>query len=151
MPGEKRFGSSLFGFKKSDVNYYIEKILKEFEDKIKEKDNEIAVLKNQNREIKAEYENLAKMAHQINEDRAKIADVLIKAQEQAEQILEEARKQALEEKRNLEQMIEQEREKLVDMKEELKALKQETVNTLKKYESQLTNIIERKLPNEDVG
>ena len=37
MPGEKRFGTSLFGFKKSDVNSYIEKILKEFDDKLKER------------------------------------------------------------------------------------------------------------------
>jgi hypothetical protein len=30
MAGEKRFGTSLFGFKQSDVNSYIEKILREF-------------------------------------------------------------------------------------------------------------------------
>ena len=41
MPGEKRFGTSLFGFSKSDVNLYIEKILKEFDDKLKSKDEEI--------------------------------------------------------------------------------------------------------------
>jgi len=142
MPGEKRFGTSLFGFRKSDVNSYIEKMLREFDDKLKEKDDEIAALKNQSIEIKARYEELSKKADQINEDRAKIADVLIKAQEKAELILEDARNQAIEEKKKLEQMIEQEREKLVDIKEELKALKAAVAETLKKYESQLDDIIE---------
>lgn len=145
MPGEKRFGTSLFGFKKSDVNSYIEKMLKEFDDKLKEKDSEIAAVKSQSREIKAKYEELAKMSEQINDDRIKIADVLIKAQEKAHLIIEEAQNQANDEKRRLEQMVEQEREKLVDIKEELKILKQETVNTLKKYESQLNKVIETEI------
>jgi len=142
MPGEKRFRTSLCGFKKSDVNSYIEKILREFEDKLKEKDDELASLKNQSRDIRMKYDELAKKADQINEDRAKIADVLIKAQEKAELMMEDARVQALEEKKRLEQMIEEEREKLVDIKAELKTLKSEVVSTLKKYENQLNDIID---------
>ena len=138
MPGEKRFRKSfLGGFKKSDVNSYIEKILKEFDDKLKEKDDEIANVKNQLREIRLKYEELSRKEAQISEDREKIADVLIKAQRQAEQMLEDARAEALEEKRRLESVIEQEREKLVDIRQEMKYLKNEVVNTLKKYEAQL--------------
>jgi len=81
MAGEKRFGTALFGFKKTDVNSYIEKILREFDEKLKEKDNEITALKNQCRELRIKYEDIARKAEQINMDRAKIADVLIKAQE----------------------------------------------------------------------
>jgi F0F1-type ATP synthase membrane subunit b/b' len=142
MAGEKRFGTSLFGFKKSDVNAYIEKILKEFDEKLKEKDDEINSLKNQSRDLKSKYEDLLKKAEQINEDRAKIADVLIKAQEKAELIVEDARMQAIEEKKNLEQMVEAEKEKLVDIKQELKTLKSEVINTLKKYEGQLSDMID---------
>ncbi|MCX8130391.1 MAG: DivIVA domain-containing protein [Clostridia bacterium] len=142
MAGEKRFRNSFFGFKKSDVNAYIEKILKEFDDKLKEKDDEITALKNQNREAKLKFEDLSKKADQINEDRAKIADVLIKAQEKAELIIEDARLQAIDEKKKLEQMVEEEKEKLVDLKQELKLLKSEVINTLKKYEGQLTEMID---------
>lgn len=141
MPGEKRFGTSLFGFKKVDVNTYIEKLLREFDDKLKEKDEEIAALKNQNREFKQKYEDLFKKADQINEDRERIASVLIKAQQQAQSMLLEARQEALEEKRKLEETIEIEKEKLVDIRQELKTLKSEVVNTLKKYEAQLGGII----------
>ena len=44
MAGRKDL-AQLFGFKQSDVNSYIEKILREFDDKLKEKENEIIELK----------------------------------------------------------------------------------------------------------
>lgn len=142
MPGEKRFRTSFMGgFKKSDVNAYIEKILREFDDKLKEKDDEIAILKNQNKEYKFKYDELQRKADQINDDRAKIADVLIQAQEKAQLMIEDARAEALEEKRKLEGIIEIEREKLVDIRKEVKMLKGEVVSTLKKYESQLSGYI----------
>lgn len=141
MPGEKRFRNSLFGFNKVDVNAYIEKLLREFDDKLKEKDDEVAALKNQNRDFKQKYEELFKKADQINEDREKIASVLIRAQEQAQTMLQEARLEALDEKKKLEETIECEKEKLVDIRQELKSLKSEVVNTLKKYDEQLGGII----------
>jgi chromosome segregation ATPase len=142
MAGEKRFGTSLFGFAKTDVNTYIERMLKEFDEKLKEKDDELNAWKNQFRDAKAKYEELTRKADQVNEDRAKIADVLIKAQDKAEQLLEDARTQALEEKKKLEHSIEQEKEKLVDIKEDLKTLKSIVVDTLEKYESQLNEMID---------
>lgn len=141
MAGEKRFGTSLFGFKKFDVNQYIETILREFDEKLKEKDEEINNLKNQGREIKSKLEDFIHKTDQINEDRAKIADVLIKAQEKADLIVEDAKIQAIDEKKKLESMIEQEKEKLVDMKTEIKVLKTEVISTLKKYENQLSDFI----------
>ncbi len=141
MPGEKRFRTSFMGgFKKADVNAYIEKILREFDDKLKEKDDEIAGLKLQSKDVRTKYEELQKKADQINEDRAKIAEVLIKAQEKADLMLENARIEALEEKKQLEETIEQDREKLVDIRQEVKSLKGEIVNMLKKYETQLGEV-----------
>lgn len=143
MPGEKRFRTSFMGgFKKADVNSYIEKILGEFDIKLKEKDDEIGQLKSQNKDIRTRYEELLKKADQINEDRAKIAEVLIKAQEQADLMMENARQEALDEKRQLEDAIEQDKERLVDIRQEIKGLKGEIVSTLKKYESQLVTIVQ---------
>ena len=138
MPGEKRFRTSFVGgFKKYDVNIYIEKILREFEDKFKEKDDEITVLKNQNRDFKAKYEELLKRTDEINANRSKIAEVLIKAQEKAQVMLEDARHEALEERKQLERIIEQEKEKLTDIRKEMHTLKQGIVGALRKYEEQL--------------
>lgn len=142
MAGEKRFGTSLFGFKQSDVNSYIEKILREFDDKLKEKENEIANLKNQCREIRIKYEDIARKTDQISEDRAKIADVLIKAQEKADTILDEARIQSNEERKKLSDLTEKEKEKLVDIKQEIKMLKQDVAKVLKKYSDELDILVE---------
>jgi len=142
MAGEKRFGTSLFGFKKSDVNSYIEKILREFDDKLKDKENEIAELKNQCREFRIKYEDIARKTERAGEDRAKIADVLIKAQEKAEAIIEEAKNQSLEERKKLSALTEKEREKLVDIKQEIKSLKQDLTRVLKKYEEELDKVLE---------
>lgn len=152
MPGEKRFRTSFMGgFKKADVNAYIEKILGEFDIKLKEKDDEIGQLKSQNKDVRTRYEELLTKADQINEDRAKISEVLIKAQEKADMMLEAARQEALEEKRQLEDAIEQDKEKLVDIRQEIKGLKGEIVSTLKKYEAQLVTIVQDNEEDEEVG
>ncbi len=141
MPGEKRFGTSAFGFDKADVNSYIEKILREFDDKLKEKDDEIAILKNQAKEIRSKYEELFKNSDQVNEDREKIANVLIKAQDQADSMIEAARQEAMDEKKQLEDMIEKEKETLVDIKQEIKSLKSIIANTLRKFDTQLADVV----------
>ncbi len=152
MPGEKRFRTSFMGgFKKTDVNAYIEKILGEFDIKLKEKDDEISQLKSQNKDVRTRYEELLTKADQINEDRAKISEVLIKAQEKADMMMETARKEALEEKRLLEDAIEQDKEKLVDIRQEIKSLKGEIVSTLKKYEAQLVTIVQDNEEDEEAG
>lgn len=142
MSGEKRFRSSTFGFNKDDVNNYIEKIVKEFENKLKEKNEEIISLKNQNSEIIAKYDTLSMRAGQIDNDREKIADVLIKAQSDAEKVMEEARASAETEKIRLEQILESEREKIVDVKEDLKKLRSSAIQVLHKYEGQIGSLID---------
>lgn len=142
MPGEKRFRTSfLGGFKKSDVNSYIEQIVEEHSAEVTANEKEIETLKNQCKEYRLKYEELSQKSSQIEENRAKIADVLIQAQEKAERMVEEARIEALEERKKLEDTIEQEREKLVDIRQEIKSLKSEVVTTLKKYETQLGSFI----------
>ncbi|NLC68523.1 MAG: hypothetical protein GX754_07010 [Clostridiaceae bacterium] len=141
MPGEKRFRGALHGFNKDDVNQYIEKILQEFESRLKEKDEEILRLKNENRELRMKYEELSLKEQQLNEDRARIADVLIKAEENARLILEEAKAQAIEEKNKIEELVENEKEKLVDIKGEIRTLRNNIVDVLKKYEVQLGDIL----------
>lgn len=141
MSGEKIFATSLFGFKKKDVNSYLEKMNKEYEEKIKIKEKEIAEIRGQYREIKNKYDELSSNIEQLQEDREKIANAIIIAQEKADAILDEARRQAIDEKKMLELQVEVEKEKLVDIKQELKGLKVELVDKLKKYEGELNNII----------
>ena len=142
MAGEKMFSTALFGFNKKHVNSYLEKMNKEYEEKIKMKEKEIVEIKAQYRDIKSKYDEINSNIGQIQDDREKIANALITAQEKAETILEEARKQAIDEKKLLEQQVEKEKERLVDIKQELKVLKVEVVGKLKKYEGELSDFIQ---------
>ncbi|MDD4188841.1 MAG: hypothetical protein PHX37_01990 [Eubacteriales bacterium] len=137
MSAQSRFGSSLFGFNKEDVNEYIENILKEFDSKLREKENEADGLKKAYKEIKAKYDEISEKAQKIEADRKKIADVLIKAEDTAERISIEARDQALADKAEIESLVEAEREKLVDAKMELKSLRDQIAAMLEKFKDQL--------------
>jgi cell division septum initiation protein DivIVA len=142
MSGQKLFGTSLFGYNKKHVNLYLEKMNREYEEKLKHKEREIVEVKSQYRDIKGKFDEISANAARIKEDREKVANALITAQEQARTIIEDAKKKAVNEKKLLEKQVEQEKEKLVDIKQELKVLKVEVVDTLKKYEGQLTDFIE---------
>ena len=142
MSGEKKFGTSAIGFKKTDVNSYIEKILKEFEEKLKDKDCQIILLKNELREETAKKEVLVKQFEDVNQNKAKIAEVLIKAQEKSELMIHEASEKAELEKKKIEEFIEIEKQKLFNIKEEIKRLKESMIKTLKIQEHQLDELID---------
>ncbi len=141
MAGKKRFESSLFGFKKSDVNDYIENMLEDFIDKVNSKDKELFETKNQLQEITAKYDQISMLADGIKEDRSSIAEVFIQAKEKADLMIEEAKVKAIEEKKEIEVLIEKEKEKLVDLKAEIKDLKEDVAIILKKYQNQLESIV----------
>ena len=137
MESEVKFRMSAMGYNKNDVNNYIEQITQEYQNKIKEKDDELAKLRNQNKELKSQIEDNTKKSSDNTQDKTKIADVLIKAQTTAENIINEAKNTALEEKRKIEEAIEQDREKLVDLKAELKKFKAVVTETLRLFQSEL--------------
>ena len=137
MPGEKKFGTSPFGFSKSDVNAYIEKMVREFDQRIKEKDDEISNLKMQIREMKARYETAESESVQLSKEKERIANTLIQAQEKADAIVEEARKQAQQEKSRLDAELENEREKIIDLKRDIQSIKENVIELLTKFQSLL--------------
>ncbi len=47
----------MFGFKRADVNAYIERIIREFDQRLKEKDDENSTLKAQVKDLKTKYED----------------------------------------------------------------------------------------------
>lgn len=142
MPGEKRFRNSTMGFNREDVNAYIEKIMVEYDNKLKDKEVEIAALKSDLREYKQKYEVLFQKAEEVKEERDKIATVMLKAQEQACLIIEEAQIRALEEKEKYDLLIGEEKARLADIRRYLTHLKSEVIDTMKKVEGDLEEYIE---------
>ena len=137
MSGEKKFGTSTFGFNKSDVNAYIEKIIHEFDQRLKEKDDEISNLKLQIREMKARFDTAANDSESLVKEKGRIAIALIRAQEKAEAVVDEARSRAADEKEKLEAALETEREQIIDVKRDIKQMKSLVAEALTKYQTLL--------------
>lgn len=138
MAGEKKFGTSMFGFNKSDVNAYIEKIIHEFDQRLKEKDDEISNLKLQIREMKARFDTAASDSEALLREKERIAVALIKAQEKADAVMEEARARAAEEKERLDAALEAERERIIDLKRDIRQMKNMVTEALAKYQERLS-------------
>ena len=103
---DKVFPTALFGFKKQTVLEYMEMMASMLD----EKDAEVKEYKNKIVELSGEYD--------------KIAKVLVKAEAEAEEIVDNAKQQANVEKAKIEEMIEKEKESVVDVKNELKSLRE---------------------------
>ncbi len=140
MSGEKKFGSSAFGFNKSDVNAYIEKIIHEFDQRLKEKDDEISNLKLQIREMKTRYESTSQDNQNLSKEKERIASAIIQAQEKADAILEDAKARAEMEKSRLEQALESERERIIDIKHDVKSMKTQVADMLSKFQALLSDV-----------
>jgi len=137
VSGEKKFRSGMSGYNKDDVNEYIERILSEFDSRLKEKDDEISSLKLQLRDIRNKLDVAGTDAGSIAKDREKISLVLIQAQQKADSMLDEARSEAEKERLRLENLLESHRESLIDIKRDIRDMKSHVADLLAKYATQL--------------
>lgn len=120
----------MYGFKKSDVNVYIESLVRDFEVKIRQKETEIEILKSKLTELEAKSDMNAG-------DKAKIADVLIQARADADRIREEARISAENERKVLEEKVEIERQNLIRIKERVREFRLGISALLNEFDSKL--------------
>lgn len=137
MSGEKKFRTGVSGYNKEDVNEYIERILSEFDTRLKEKDDEIANLKGQLRDLKNRLDQAGSDVTAAAKDRERISSVLIQAQQKADAMLDEARTEAEAEKARLEKLLEGHRESLIDVKRDIRDMKAHVAELLSRYATNL--------------
>ncbi len=153
---DKIFGNAMFGFDKDDVNTYIEKIVKDFENKLREKEEEITLLKIQNKDLKKKNEEVTSKKEYATEDKDKIVEVLVSAQENAQRIVEEAEEKSRIEKVRLEKELNKEtqrifdqlkkdRQKVDDIREQLNSLRKQAKFVIKNFENDIDSVIEEDL------
>ncbi len=137
MSGEKKFRTGVSGYNKEDVNEYIERILSEFDTRLKEKDDEIAGLKTQLRDVKNRLDQAGSDVTAAAKDRERISSVLIQAQQKADAMIEDARAEAEAEKARLEKLLEGHREALIDIKRDIRDMKAHVTDMLSRYAANL--------------
>ena len=130
----------LFGFNKKDVDTYVAGIKNDYERELKEQSKRIQEMKNENNRLNERINELLNEKKQVEASKANISDVLLKAEEQAKQIIEDAKKQAEKERQDVEVLIEEQKEKLIDAKIELAMLKDKAKEIIVKFSDDLTKL-----------
>jgi len=151
----KLLRSSLFGYKKSDVLGYIERLDERTQQRIKEKEAEAKAAKAEVLAVKEELEEARKNRDaivsvlEVAQKHAK--DIIERAQKTAEEIESGARNFAEKEKSNLNREIEikkrdinnqflSESRKIDMLRKEIEELRQTSLRSIRKFEQDLENI-----------
>lgn len=139
MENEKKFNTEMFGYDKKEVEEYLREMKADYESSLQAEKAEINRLSN---EITIIRKKLERYDTEYIEKQEKVANALITAEDQARNILENARQEALSEKQRIESVIEVEKEKLLDIKREVIDLKERTVRVLEKYNDAMTELLD---------
>lgn len=137
---EDNISKGLFGLNRKDVENYIADMKKDYENELKKQNQELLSMKNENAKLNERINQLLSEKREIDEAKKNISDVLFKAEQQAKQIVEDAKSKAIEERQEIDTLIEAEKEKLIDAKIELAMLKDKAKDIMAKFTEDITNL-----------
>lgn len=126
------FGTELNGFKKKQVNEYIASLERKHRESLAAYDSKIKNLEDALAAADAEHAALLQQFHDLQGEKAKVADVLINAEKSASAIVENARKEAENEKIILSDEAEKLRQAVIKRNIELRNLRNESERLLDK-------------------
>ena len=137
---DDNISKGLFGLNRKDVELYIARIKSDYETELKKQNTELLAMKAENAKLNERLNEMLNNKKSIEEAKANISEVLIKAEQQAKAIIEDAKNQAIEERQEIDTMIETEKEKLIDAKIELAMLKDKAKDLITKFTEDLTTL-----------
>ena len=137
---EDNISKGLFGLNRKDVELYIAEIRSDYEAELKKQNTELLAMKAENAKLNERLNEMLNDKRSIDEAKASISEVLIRAEQQAKTIIEDAKTKALEERQEIDTLIEAEKEKLIDTKIELAMLKDKAKDLIAKFTDDLTTL-----------
>jgi len=137
---EDNISKGLFGLNRKEVENYIAGMKADYENELKKQNSQLQAMKAENAKLNERLNELLNDKRAIDEAKANISEVLIKAEKQAKAIIEDAKNQAIEERQEIDVLIEAEKEKLIDTKIELAMLKDKAKDLINKFTDDLTTL-----------
>ena len=137
---EDNISTGLFGLNRRDVENYIADLKKDYEEELRRQNQELLAMKTENSKLNERLNQLLSYQRELDEAKRYISDVLFKAEQQAKQIVEDAKTKAIEERQEINTLIEAEKEKLIDAKIELAMLKDKAKDLISKFTDDITNL-----------
>lgn len=137
---EDNISKGLFGLNRRDVENYIADLKKDYEEELRKQNQELLAMKAENVKLNERLNQLLSNQRELDDAKRNISDVLFKAEQQAKQIVEDAKAKAIEERQEIDTLIESEKEKLIDAKIELAMLKDKAKDLITKFTDDITNL-----------
>lgn len=137
---DDNISKGLFGLNRKEVELYIAEIRSDYEAELKKQNTELLAMKAENAKLNERLNEMLNNKRAIDEAKANISEVLIKAEQQAKSIIEDAKNKAIEERQEIDSLIEAEKEKLIDTKIELAMLKDKAKDLITKFTDDLTTL-----------
>lgn len=137
---DNNISKGFFGLNPKEVESYVADLKKGYEEELARQNSELQSMKAENIKLNERLNQFLNDKKEIETAKQNISAVLFKAEEQAKQILEDAKAKAVEEKQDLDAMLEQEKEKLIDAKLELAMLKDKAKEVMMKFSDDITNL-----------
>ncbi len=137
---EENISKGLFGLNRKDVENYIADMKKDYENELRRQNQELLSMKSENAKLNDRLNELLSQKREIEDAKRNISDVLFKAEQQAKQIVEDAKTKAMEERQEIDALIETEKEKLIDAKIELAMLKDKAKDLIAKFTDDITKL-----------
>lgn len=137
---EDNISKGFFGLNRKEVENYIADMKKDYEEELRKQNQELLAMKSENSKLNERLNQLLSDKKELEEAKRNISDVLFKAEQQAKQIVEDAKVQAMEERQEIDTLIEAEKEKLIDAKIELAMLKDKAKDLIAKFTDDITNL-----------
>ncbi len=137
---ENNLPKGLFGFNKKEVEAYISGMKEDYEKELMEQTKQLQEMKVENAKLNDRINTLLSERKEVEATKQNISDVLVKAELQAKQIIDDARVQAEKEKQEMDALIEEQKEKLIDAKIELTMLKDKAKEVMVKFSDELSKL-----------
>ena len=137
---ENNLPKGLFGFNKKEVEAYIAGMKEDYENELMEQTKQLQEMKVENAKLNDRINTLLNERKEVEATKQNISDVLVKAELQAKQIIDDARTQAEKEKQEVDALIEEQKEKLIDAKIELAMLKDKAKEVITKFSDEIGSL-----------
>lgn len=138
----KVFDTEFNGFNKKQVNEYIEKLVSQYQQSLNEKTDECDELRAKNEQLAAKLNELSDAYIKVQEDKAKIADVLINAENTAKTIIAQAEAESEEQREKLSVQADEKRMLIVDLNKTLRDMKMEIERFIDEAQKDMINSLD---------
>ncbi len=139
--GNKVFDTEISGFNKKQVNEYIEKLVSQYQQTLNEKVKECDSLKAKNEQLTAKINELSNAYISAQSEKAKIADVLINAENTAKNIIAQAETDSAAERQRLSLQADDKRMLIVDMNQKIRNMKQDMIVMLDGFSQDVDSLM----------